>query len=383
MDAPQPAPPVEASPLARFWAWARVPIGIAVGTRVLLFIYAVVGLMWIGPSRRTMFPSRPFIDPWFRWDSGWYWQLISSGYSMAEPEPGQRNTFFFPGYPLVVRAVGKLLGGDLQLSAPVVSNLCFVVAMVLLFRFVQEKWSEEIATRTVALLACAPHAFYFSAAYAESLFLLGWVGAVYSAHRKRWLWAGLFVAMAGATRGVGPIVLSATGLMALEQVKWKWRALDWRVLFLGIGVVGTAGYLAYLQLAFGDMWLFTGATTIQGWGAGHSLTRLVGAFAAWRGGVAPIADLSHLLALGFASVVCILGAKKLGWPLTVFMALTLLVYWSVWYSASRYVAVLFPLFIALALLLEKRPRLTAALIYASALFQGMMTWIFTHADWVS
>lgn len=378
------APAGASTPLARrFWSWARVPIAIAVATRVALFLYAVAGLMWIGPSRRTTFPDRPFLDPWFHWDSGWYMQIATAGYSLFQPEPGQRNTFFFPLYPLAARAVGWLLGGDVALAAWLVSNLCFVAAMVVLYRFVLEKWNEDAATRTVALLACAPHALYFSAAYAESLFLLCWVAAVYAAHRRRWLWAGLFVALSGAARGVGPIILPGLGLMALEQAKWKWRALDWKVLFLGTGVLGTVAYLSYLQLAFGDLWLFTGATTVQGWGAGHSLAKLGAAFASWRGGTAPIADLSHLLGLAFGTVVCGLGAKKLGWPLTVFTALTLLVYWSVWYSASRYLVVLFPLFIALALLLEKRPRLTVGLVYGSALMQGMMTWIFTHADWVS
>lgn len=367
----------------RFWAWAKVPIAIALGTRIALFLFGVVGLMWIGPSRYSMNIGRPVLDAWFRWDAGWYMQIATSGYSLAQPEAGQRNTFFFPLYPMTVRAVGWLFGGDLAVAALLVSNLCFVAAVVVLFRFVMERWSEEIATRTVALVACAPHALFFSAAYAESLFLLCWVSAFYAAHRRQWLWAGLFVALSGAARGVGPIVLSGLGLMALEQAQWRLRALDWRVVFLGLGPLGLGAYMAFLHVQFGDIWLFTGGTVTQGWGAGHSLARLAGDFLSWKGGVAPIADLSHLLGLTFATVVCALGAKKLGWPLTIFTALTLLIYWSVWYSASRYLVVLFPLFIALALLLEKRPRLTVGLVYGSALMQGMMTWIFTHADWVS
>ncbi|GMU63420.1 MAG: hypothetical protein AMXMBFR34_51830 [Myxococcaceae bacterium] len=381
--APATAAKPAAGAWARFWAWAKVPVAIGAGTRIALFLYGIAGLMWIRPSRMTMFPTRPFLDAWFRWDAGWYMQIASTGYSLAQPEPGQRNTFFFPLYPMAVRAVGWLFGGDLALAAVVVSNLCFVAAAVVLYRFVMERWNEEIAARSVALLACAPHALFFSAAYAESIFLLCWVSAFYAAHRRQWLWAGLLVALSGAVRGVGPIVLSGLGLMALEQAHWRLRSLDWRVVFLGLGPLGLAGYMAFLHFEFGDMWLFTGGTVIQGWGAGHSLQKLAGDFLAWRGGVAPIADLSHLLGLTFATAVCIAAAKKLGWPLTVFTALTLLVYWSVWYSASRYLVVLFPIFIGLALLLEKRPRLTVGLIYASALMQGMMTWIFTHADWVS
>jgi hypothetical protein len=369
--------------LAHFWAWARVPLAIGVGTRVALWLYGVAGLMWIGPSRATMFPGRPLIDPWFRWDAGWYMQIASAGYSLAQPEPGQRNTFFFPLYPLSVRAVGWLLGGDLGVAALVVSNVCFVAALVVLFRFVRERWDEATATLCVALLACAPHALFFSAAYAESLFLLCWVSAFYAGHRGRWLWAGLFVALSGAARGVGPIAMSGVGLLALERARWKLRDVDWRVLLLGLGPLGLASYMAYLHVAFGDMWLFTGGTSVQGWGAGHDLGKLIGDLLAWRSGTASIADLSHLLGLGLATAVTASTAKRLGAPLAVFSVLTLLVYWSVWYSASRYLVVLFPLFIAFALLLRPHPRLTVAFIYGSALMQGMMTWIFTHADWVS
>jgi len=369
--------------LARFWSWAKVPLAIAVASRVALFIFGFAGLMWVGPSRYSMNVGRPFLDAWFRWDSGWYMQIATSGYSLAQPEPGQRNTFFFPLYPMTVRVLGKLLGGDLQLAAVLVSNLCFIAAAVILYRFVLERWNEELAARSVALLACAPHAVFFSAAYAESLFLLCWVGAFFAAHRQAWGWAGALVALSGAARLIGPIAAVGLGLMALEQAQWRVRGLSWRVLFLGLAPLGVAAYVLYLQLAFGQPWIFFGGQSVAGWGTGHNITNTLTGVLGWRGGMAPIADFSHLVGLSVASLVCVLARRKLGWPLTVFMALTLLVYWTAWYSASRYLVVLFPLFIALALLLEARPRVTVGLLAGSALMQGMMAWIFTHADWVS
>ncbi|MCC6337848.1 MAG: glycosyltransferase family 39 protein [Myxococcales bacterium] len=381
--APSAAVAPQVGTWAHFWAWAKVPIAIAVASRASMFLFGLAGLMWIGPSRYSMNVGRPWFDAWFRWDAGWYMQIVRSGYSLVEPEPGQRNTFFFPLYPMTVRAVGKLLGGDVVLAAVLVSNLCFVAAAIVLYRFVSERWNEEVAARSTALLACAPHAVYFSAAYAESLFLLCWVGAFYAAHRQRWLIAGVCVALSGASRLIGPIAGVGLGVMALEHAGWKLKALNWRVLFLGLAPMGVLAYMLFLQQALGSPWLFLGGQSIAGWGAGHSLQKLWQAFSGWRGGIAPMADLSHLVGLALASVVCVAARRKVGWPLTILSATTLVVYWWVWYSASRYLVVLFPTFIGLALLFEHRPRVTVGLIAGSALMQGMMTWIFTHADWVS
>lgn len=382
----------EASPspsrLRAFWAWARVPIFIAAVSRVALWWFAYVSLMWFAPSRPRILPGRPFLEPWFRWDAGWYMQIVNTGYSLFEPEPGQRNVVFFPLYPMLVRGFGWLIR-DPYLSAFVLSNVFFIVAMVVLYRFVLERWNAGVAEKTVALMAVGPHALYFSACYTESLFLLCWVAAFYAAHRQRWLAAGVFIALSGATRGVGGIAMLGVGLMALEHVGWKVRALSWRVLFIGVGVLGLASYMAFLHFQFGDMWLFTGVTAVRGWGAGRDMSQVLHYFnriidlAAWANGTQPMAEISHLVALTVASVLCLVGWKRVGPSLTIFTAATLFIYWRVWYSASRYVAVLFPVFIVLAVLLEHRHRRFVAVLFTSTIFLTMFTWLFAHFEWVS
>lgn len=373
---------MDAARLRAFWSWARVPVGIAVASRVALWLFGTMGILWKAPSRADMDVGRPLINLFFRWDAGWYMQIATTGYSMHEPQPGQRNTFFFPLYPMLARGLGKVLG-DPYVAAIVISHVCFVAAVVVLYRFVLERWSEEVAVRTVALVACAPHGVYFSAAYAESLFLLLWVGAFYAAHRQRWGWAGLLIALSGATRLVGPIAALGVGLMALEGAQWRLRQLSPRVLWLALSPLGVVAYVVYLKVAFDQPWAFFGGQTIAGWGASHNLGTTVKAALTWRGGHAPISDIMHVASLTLASGVFLVARRRLGWPLAVFSVATLVVYWTAWYSASRYLLVLFPLFIGLALVFEHRPRLTVALIAGSAMLQGPLTWIFTHADWLS
>lgn len=351
----------------------------------MLLVFGYLSLMFVGPARARLLPGRPFLEPWFRWDANWYMQIVTQGYSLAEPEPGQRNVVFFPLYPMLVRAVGWVIR-DPYAAAILVSNVLFVVAMVVLYRFVLERWSESVAEKTVALLALGPHALFFSACYTESLFLLCWAAAFYAAHRQRWLAAGVCIALSGATRGIGGIAMLGVGLMALEQVQWKWRALSWRVLFIGVGALGLASYMAWLHFEYGNMWLFSGSTTVRGWGDGREIRNYLGKLMAldgWVRGVQPLPELTHMLMLSAATALCAVGWKRVGPALTIFTAATLMIYWGVWYSASRYVMVLFPVFIVAAVLLDRFPRRFVAVLVLSAQILVLETWLFAHFEWVS
>lgn len=65
--------------LQELWAWSRVPLGWAIGSRVAIEVLAVPWLMWIGPAKPIVLPGRPFVDPWFRWDANWYLQIAHAG----------------------------------------------------------------------------------------------------------------------------------------------------------------------------------------------------------------------------------------------------------------------------------------------------------------
>ncbi|HWY17634.1 MAG TPA: mannosyltransferase family protein [Solirubrobacteraceae bacterium] len=72
--------------------------------------------------------------------------------------------------------------------------------------------SGDIAGLAVLVTALAPMAFYFSAVYSESLYLALSVGLFLCARRGRWAWAGVLGALAVATRSTG-LVLALPALM--------------------------------------------------------------------------------------------------------------------------------------------------------------------------
>jgi hypothetical protein len=185
-----------------------------------------------------------FWDAFARWDSGWFYGVARNGYAFVEG--GRSNLAFFPAYPMSMRYVGWLMGGDQQsdyfIAGIVVSWTAFVLAMVVLYRLAQlELGDEAAAIRSTTYATVFPFAFFFGVVYSESLFLLGSVATFYAMRRSRWLLAGLAGALTTATRANGIFMLPA-----LVVLLWPLRR-DRAALLKGLGAVllASAGYAAY------------------------------------------------------------------------------------------------------------------------------------------
>ncbi len=79
------------------------------------------------------------------------------------------------------------------------------------------KLGEELARRTLLYVCIFPTAFFFFAAYNESLFLLLVAGAFLAMRRQRWWLAGLLGCLAALTRSAG-LLLVVPYLYELWQV---------------------------------------------------------------------------------------------------------------------------------------------------------------------
>ena len=92
---------------------------------------------------------------------------------------------FFPGFPLLSRAVSDALtlGASTEVSLVVamwlVGGLACLGATVVLYRMADELAGERVATLTAILFVAGPYSIFLFANYSESLFLLFAVGAWY------------------------------------------------------------------------------------------------------------------------------------------------------------------------------------------------------------
>jgi Gpi18-like mannosyltransferase len=184
-----------------------------------------------------------------RQDAARFLGIATSGYGRDDA-----SAAFFPGYPLAIRVVAWLpFVGPLG-AALLVSNVAFVVALVLLHGLTRfEFGSASMGRRSILFLAVFPTAIFFLAPYSESLFLALSLWSFWAARRDRWGWAALAAALAASTRAVGLLLLPALAIEALHQWRADGRAPAPRLAAAAATAIGPALYLGYWALHFHDI----------------------------------------------------------------------------------------------------------------------------------
>jgi Gpi18-like mannosyltransferase len=336
-----------------------------------------------------MAPDNTLLDGWTRWDAAWYGAIASRGY-IGVPGPGEvfdrRDIVFFPLYPILMHA-GSLVTGNVFLAGFLISNAAFLVALVWLYDLTKSQYGEDVARRAIVLLTASPLAYVFCAVYTESLFLLAAVGTFYFGHSGRWALAALCAAIGGATRLQGIVLTAGLVVLYLEQREFQWRKVGRSALWLPVGLLGTVGYFGYLWARFGYTPMDYYTFQIRGWGHHTWLANLLGFFqglslerliAGTAGSIyllyVPMLILA--LALGFYIVLRLRVAHGVWVLLSTFMSIPS------FYALGRYLVVLFPLFVAVAILL-RHSRWYLGVVYVSLLLQGLLTTVFVTQHWIA
>jgi len=397
----------------------RAAVRIGLSSRMAVLLVAIFAALSFGPASGglarenadkfdapalTHAIADPVLAPLARWDSVWYLTIADSGYGDSTARAA-----FFPLYPLLIRAVGTVFGGShaaLLVAAFLVSLAAFVAALVLLYRLTELELGRRLARPTLLLLAVFPAAVYFGAPYSESLFLLLAVGAFYAARTDRWAWAGVCAGLASATRSAGlllvlPLVLIWWGGRPRRTADATWLAL---------APLGIAAYAAWLGLAEGDALRFLDVQ--EAWSR-HLAVPLAGA---WDGLVAAFDGVRQLASgsrspvyfeqaagdpfriaainvmlfatLVFAVIACVGVFRRLpraygAWvAASLVLPLTFPVTPQPLMSLPRFVSVLFPVFMWLALVCEER-RVTDLLVAGSAVGLGLFTAQYASWHWIS
>lgn len=186
----------------------------------------------------------PFLWAWLNFDGEHYLAIAQRGYRDLE-------YFFFPMYPMLIRAVSSFLPGnftDLAYVGLVISNMCFLFSLIGLYKLVMIDYEERIAFLTILLLIVFPGSFFFASFYTESLFFALAVWAFYFALRGKWFWAFVLCGLSSATRIVGIALL--LGLVT-EYFENRNRRNLLPILIL-IGISGLIAYMLFLYLRTQD-----------------------------------------------------------------------------------------------------------------------------------
>jgi hypothetical protein len=327
--------------------------------------------------------------PLARWDAGWYRDVAHSGYRY-NPDAPTNNVRFYPLYPLAMRIVSGVTGISLFRSAVLISIACLLPALILLADFVRrERGGEGIGPVLTALLFF-PTAFYFAAAYSESLFLLTTIAAFWAARQGRWLFAGIAGAAASATRLNGVLILVPMAYLAWKEWQTRSRRAYRAPAALLLGLAGAAAYPVFLWQRFGSPLVYFHI----GYGWTHKptppwvLARRVGSELLARVKTVDAKSLTFLLCFG---CVVLFGALTVALLLRgpadsaayVFATMLLLASSGSIDAVPRYVLPLFPCFMLLGNAMRRSAVLRFAYSFVGLGLYGVLLHRFVRWIWVA
>jgi Gpi18-like mannosyltransferase len=238
--------------------FAATPVYLVVATVVFtavkLLIYA------------AMAPGR-FDSAMCQWDCGWYLRIARHGYDTATflGAEHQADWAFFPLYPALLKAWGRLFGEPLELAGIIISTAAFVAFAVIGHHYRVASRGSSSLLIWLLLLVTWPYSFYLHAAYTEALYAALSVGMLLLVASRRLLWASVATAFLSATRPNGILIAAWIGLSALGQARRTGTAggVVRALLPAAIAPLGLIAFMALLFIRTGDPLAFQHAQS--GW----------------------------------------------------------------------------------------------------------------------
>lgn len=307
--------------------------------------------------------------------------------------------FFFPLYPLIVNIFSQIFTDrsyiSLMESGLMVSNISFFLALIGLNKIIQKDYGKDISKTAILSLILFPTSFYFSAFYTESLFFAFVVWSFYFATRGKWIRAGLLAGMAGATRIFGLAIIPS--LIAEYFSKKPYREKPGKLLLgILIGLSGLGIYMLYLQLNTGDPLAFFHQISIYGEQRSQTPVLLPAVFFRYLFKILPSLQFSYfpvvfstLLEISVATlflVLLIYSYSSLRLSYFVFFLVSYLIptFTGSFSSFPRYVIIIFPAFIVLALWINKQHKVFKILYYCLSLsLLAVSLSLFIRGFWIS
>lgn len=364
------------------------------GWRFAIFFFALIGIYFLPLYSQSFlgggferYTKTPLFWGWSNFDGEHYLFIAQNGYQSLKHA-------FFPVYPLLVGYLGGISGSMVSLAVIglLISNLSFLVSLVLFWKLVILDYSKKIAFLSVFILLSFPTSFYFGALYTESLFLVLVLGSFYAARKNQWLLAGILGAVASATRVVGIFLFPAL-LLEWRQMRKEGKAEIYHLLFICMVPIGIISYMLFLKGTTGDPLAFYTLQAISGEQRDQRIIPLYQVF--WRyvkmiwefqTNLAYLTIFMELLAGALGIFLLILGYFRRMRPSYLcfgFLSYLLPTLTGSFSSMPRYLVIIFPIFIVLATFISGNRLLRFGVLTALIVLLVIETMLFIRGYWVA
>lgn len=331
------------------------------------------------------FNIQQFINSFAKWDGSYFLEIAKNGYS-------NKNYFaFFPLYPFLLGVISKVTNLNIIFVGILINLIYLMGSLIFLKKLILLDYPKKITQEVIIYLLIFPTSFYFLAIYSEGLFLFLSLGAFYFTRlflknqKIRYLILGiLFAILASATRLVGVALVIALWvevfLINKDKVNNK---LKWLTLLMPAGLVV---YLIFLYNQTGNPFYFLNSQ--QNWQRNLTVPTL----SIWQSiegivnnqvGAIRLTLLYDLLYTIFGIGIIIRSFRFLRTSYSVYALICILLplFTTSLMSMSRFLIVIFPIFLTLALI--KNQTVKVFYIIISVLLLSLNLGLFIHGFWVS
>lgn len=361
---------------------------------------------------RSFIQASPLIRTFANFDGASYLTIARDGYLSSQ-------LGYFPFYPWVIKFFSQFTRILFQhtyfvLLAEVISNVAFLFALILFSKMLALDKQKKIGLLLLLIVFLFPTSFYYGAAYNDSLFLLFATLSIYLGRKKHWVLASIIGGIATLTRLNGLALFFfllaeyflqmnpdtqflkkklnvKAWIQALQKTFSLRKILQDKLIAVFLIPLSFIGYLSYIHVQFGSFYrLFS---SMEAWDQDKITFPLQ---VIWRYikiiVLYPTFKFNYwIAALEFFSVLLYCFAlwyayKKIRFSYWLFAAVSLLIPWltGTFQGMPRYGLHLYPLFLALALILQDKSRTVKAIYFAlSTLLLVTLLTLFTHGYFVA
>jgi hypothetical protein len=331
---------------------AKLAILIVILAKILVFAVGLTANIAAGTaSASTLFTM------FNRWDAPHYLDIAQNWYvNTGDPA---NFIVFFPLYPILIRLI-TINFDYANISALIVANICSFVAFYYLYKLAKLEFNNGVAVKAVLFMSIFPMAYFLSAPYTEGLFFATVIASIYYARVSRWEVAGLLSMFAALSRLAGLLLLPVLLVEYFHQKGWKPSKVDLKIVWAALAVVGFLIYLSINLQVTGDAFKFMEIEKTHWF---NTLDPITGLKLAWSW--ATTRAYPDNLSIGIAPIgFAVFGLVMFGaavWKrfrpsylLYMFLTWGLAVSTSWWISVPRYIMAMFPMFILLGALTQKK-----------------------------
>ena len=337
----------------------KVTIIIVIAAKILIFgLGYTAAYADQGPASPIAILMNQFAKPGAAQDSLHYIDIAKNWYVNT----GDAANFivFFPLYPILIRLF-TVDFNYVNLSALAVSNVCSIIALIYIYKLTKLDFGSEVAAKAVVFMSIFPIAYFLAAPYTEGLFFALIISSLYYARKQKWPLAGVLGFLAALTRLGGLLMLPILLVEYLHQTGWKpKRILNPNLLWIGLTLAGFLVYLNINNQVTGSPFTFMEIERVHWYNTLDPVAGFINALNWASNGIFPqnlILGIAPIFFAVFGLITVVAGYfRRLRPSYLACMLLTwlLAISTSFWLSVPRYIMAMFPMFILLGILSDRK-----------------------------